>query len=163
YPIAYVYERYFFTDGTQTIRMAFPGTDIARGGVRWTVPRPRSRVDRRPSVHDEPTDRRLGWAGRRMELHDEGRCGRAVRATHEARDLHRRPLGFCRGPRRGRARRLPGIARGCPREPGRPLRVERLPLEGRRHRCRPADCVRVPRLRPRDDRYERGLAIPRGP
>src|SRR5439155_1192064 len=33
YPIAYVYERYFFTDGTQTIRMAFPGTDIARGGA----------------------------------------------------------------------------------------------------------------------------------
>ncbi len=33
YPIAYVYERYFFTDGTQTVRMAFPGTDIARSGV----------------------------------------------------------------------------------------------------------------------------------
>src|SRR5438552_17488687 len=33
YPIAYVYERYFFTDGTQTVRMAFSGTDIARSGV----------------------------------------------------------------------------------------------------------------------------------
>src|SRR5207245_3645789 len=33
YPIAYVYERYFFTDGTQTIRMAFPGLDISRGGT----------------------------------------------------------------------------------------------------------------------------------
>ena len=33
YPIAYVYERYFFTDGTQTVRMAFVGTDIARSGV----------------------------------------------------------------------------------------------------------------------------------
>ena len=33
YPIAYVYERYFFTDGIQTVRMAFPGTDIARSGV----------------------------------------------------------------------------------------------------------------------------------
>ena len=33
YPIAYVYERYFFTEGTQTVRMAFAGTDIARSGV----------------------------------------------------------------------------------------------------------------------------------
>ena len=33
YPIAYVYERYFFPDGTQTVRMAFSGTDIARSGV----------------------------------------------------------------------------------------------------------------------------------
>src|SRR3989442_1693348 len=33
YPIAYVYERYFFTDGTQTVRMAFVGTDIARSGI----------------------------------------------------------------------------------------------------------------------------------
>jgi len=33
YPIAYVYERYFFTDGTQTVRMAFAGTDIARSGI----------------------------------------------------------------------------------------------------------------------------------
>ncbi len=33
YAIAYVYERYFFTDGTQTVRMAFPGTDIARSGI----------------------------------------------------------------------------------------------------------------------------------
>jgi len=33
YPIAYVYERYFFTEGTQTVRMAFAGTDIARSGI----------------------------------------------------------------------------------------------------------------------------------
>ena len=33
YPIAWVYERYFFTDGTQTVRMAFAGTDIARSGI----------------------------------------------------------------------------------------------------------------------------------
>jgi len=33
YPIAYAYERYFFTEGAQTVRMAFPGTDIARSGV----------------------------------------------------------------------------------------------------------------------------------
>src|SRR2546426_4471235 len=33
YPIAYVYERYFFTEGAQTVRMAFSGTDIARSGV----------------------------------------------------------------------------------------------------------------------------------
>src|SRR2546425_402095 len=33
YSIAYVYERYFFPDGTQTVRMAFSGTDIARSGV----------------------------------------------------------------------------------------------------------------------------------
>lgn len=31
--IAYSYERYFFLSGTQTVRMAFQGTDIARGGV----------------------------------------------------------------------------------------------------------------------------------
>ena len=33
YPIAYVYERYFFPAGEQTVRMAFSGTDIARAGV----------------------------------------------------------------------------------------------------------------------------------
>src|SRR3989449_3152905 len=33
YLIAYVYERYFFTEGAQTVRMAFSGTDIARSGV----------------------------------------------------------------------------------------------------------------------------------
>jgi len=33
YSIAYVYERYFFAAGTQTVRMAFSGTDIARSGV----------------------------------------------------------------------------------------------------------------------------------
>jgi hypothetical protein len=33
YSIAYVYERYFFTAGTQTVRMAFSGTDIARSGI----------------------------------------------------------------------------------------------------------------------------------
>lgn len=32
-PIAWVYERYFFTAGRQTVRMAFSGTDIARAGV----------------------------------------------------------------------------------------------------------------------------------
>ena len=32
-PIAWVYERYFFPAGEQTVRMAFPGTDIARAGV----------------------------------------------------------------------------------------------------------------------------------
>src|SRR3989475_10922913 len=31
YSIAYVYERYFFPDGTQTVRMAFSGTDIEIG------------------------------------------------------------------------------------------------------------------------------------
>jgi hypothetical protein len=33
YPIAYAYERYFFPAGAQTVRMAFVGTDIARGGI----------------------------------------------------------------------------------------------------------------------------------
>jgi hypothetical protein len=33
YPIAYVYERYFFPAGAQSVRMAFVGTDIARGGI----------------------------------------------------------------------------------------------------------------------------------
>jgi hypothetical protein len=33
YSIAYVYERYFFPAGAQTVRMAFSGTDIARAGV----------------------------------------------------------------------------------------------------------------------------------
>ena len=33
YPIAYAYERYFFPAGTQTVRMAFVGTDIGRAGV----------------------------------------------------------------------------------------------------------------------------------
>ncbi len=33
YSIAYVYERYFFPAGDQTVRMAFSGTDIARAGV----------------------------------------------------------------------------------------------------------------------------------
>src|SRR5881409_1905318 len=33
YPIAWAYERYFFTDGTHTVRMAFAGTDIARSGI----------------------------------------------------------------------------------------------------------------------------------
>src|SRR5437899_308636 len=33
YPIAYVYERYFFTDGTQTVPCVFVGTDIARSGT----------------------------------------------------------------------------------------------------------------------------------
>lgn len=33
YPIAYVYERYFFPAGAQTVRMAFVGTDVARSGV----------------------------------------------------------------------------------------------------------------------------------
>ena len=32
-PIAWVYERYFFPAGRQTVRMAFTGTDIARAGV----------------------------------------------------------------------------------------------------------------------------------
>lgn len=32
-PIAWVYERYFFPAGRQTVRMAFPGTDLARAGV----------------------------------------------------------------------------------------------------------------------------------
>ena len=32
-PIAYVYERYFFPSGTQTVRMAFQGTEIARAGI----------------------------------------------------------------------------------------------------------------------------------
>jgi len=32
-PIAWVYERYFFPAGPQTVRMAFAGTDIARAGV----------------------------------------------------------------------------------------------------------------------------------
>ncbi len=32
-PIAWTYERYFFPSGPQTVRMAFPGTDIARSGV----------------------------------------------------------------------------------------------------------------------------------
>jgi hypothetical protein len=32
-PIAWVYERYFFPEGMQTVRMAFAGTDIARAGV----------------------------------------------------------------------------------------------------------------------------------
>jgi len=32
-PIAWIYERYFFPSGTQTVRMAFPGTDIARAGL----------------------------------------------------------------------------------------------------------------------------------
>lgn len=32
-PITYVYERYFFTSGTQTVRMAFQGTDLARAGI----------------------------------------------------------------------------------------------------------------------------------
>jgi len=33
YSIAYVYERYFFPSGTQTVRMAFQGTEIARAGI----------------------------------------------------------------------------------------------------------------------------------
>jgi hypothetical protein len=33
YPIAYVYERYFFPAGSQIVRMAFAGTDIARAGM----------------------------------------------------------------------------------------------------------------------------------
>lgn len=33
YPIAYTYERYFFPEGAQAVRMAFQGTDIARAGV----------------------------------------------------------------------------------------------------------------------------------
>lgn len=33
YPIAWTYERYFFPAGAQTVRMAFPGTDIARAGI----------------------------------------------------------------------------------------------------------------------------------
>ncbi len=33
YPIAYSYERYFFPGGTQTVRIAFQGTDIARASV----------------------------------------------------------------------------------------------------------------------------------
>src|SRR5205823_4604024 len=33
FPIAWVYERYFFPSGGQTVRMAFAGTDIARAGV----------------------------------------------------------------------------------------------------------------------------------
>ena len=32
-PIAWVYERYFFPAGPQTVRMAFAGTDIARAGA----------------------------------------------------------------------------------------------------------------------------------
>lgn len=32
-PIAWVYERYFFPAGPQTVRMAFPGSDISRAGV----------------------------------------------------------------------------------------------------------------------------------
>jgi hypothetical protein len=33
FPIAWVYERYFFPSGGQTVRMAFAGSDIARAGV----------------------------------------------------------------------------------------------------------------------------------
>lgn len=33
WPIAYAYERYFFEAGTQTVRIAFAGTDIFRAGV----------------------------------------------------------------------------------------------------------------------------------
>ncbi|HKZ89746.1 MAG TPA: hypothetical protein VJ300_05760 [Thermoplasmata archaeon] len=33
YPIAYVYERYFFEAGAQSIRLAFPGTDLFRAGI----------------------------------------------------------------------------------------------------------------------------------
>lgn len=38
YPVTYTYERYFFPEGTQTVRMAFPGTDIARAGVDGPYP-----------------------------------------------------------------------------------------------------------------------------
>ncbi|MGQ0796798.1 MAG: hypothetical protein ACT4OI_02870 [Methanobacteriota archaeon] len=33
WPIAYVYERYFFEPGSQSVRLAFAGTDIFRAGV----------------------------------------------------------------------------------------------------------------------------------
>src|SRR5207247_7127225 len=33
YPIAWTNERYFFPAGEQTVRLAFPGTDIARAAV----------------------------------------------------------------------------------------------------------------------------------
>jgi len=33
YPIAYVYERYFFESGAQSVRLAFPGTDLFRAGI----------------------------------------------------------------------------------------------------------------------------------
>jgi len=61
YPIAYVYERYFFTDGTQTVRMAFVGTDIARSGIDGPY-----RVHARLSIGGYPymTLRPIGdWGG----------------------------------------------------------------------------------------------------
>src|SRR5438132_926244 len=68
--------------------------------------------------------------------------------------------GFGRGPRRGRARRLPRTPGRGPREPRGSLHLERIPLE-RRHQCGAAHRVRLSGLRPGDDRHERGLAVPR--
>src|SRR5881296_3444055 len=61
YPIAYVYERYFFTDGTHTVRMACAGTDIARSGIDGPY-----RVHARLSIGGYPymTLRPIGdWGG----------------------------------------------------------------------------------------------------
>src|SRR5213594_837266 len=137
-----------------------PGNGHRPERRRWTVSGPCSLVDRRPSIHDDATDRRLGWPDRRMELHDESLHRVAVRAARAARDLHRRAHGCGRGPRRGRARRLPRTPGRGPCEPRGSLHDERIPHERRWHRCRAIHRVRVSGLRPGDDGLERGLAVP---
>src|SRR5207244_4383644 len=130
YPIAYVYERYFFTDGTQTVRMAFVGTDIARSGIDGPY-----RVHARLSIGGYPymTLRPIGdWAGPVVEWRRDG--GRAV---HRGRvsglrprdDRHECRLAVPRGPDPpGRRRRSVGLQphpvlqlarlRGRQRDPG---------------------------------------------